>query len=278
MSKNFTFIIPVYNEQDAIIEVIQQIKKLHIKKEIIVIDDCSNDNTQLQCSKIDKIIYKRSLQNFGYGYSIKQGIKIAKYDNLVILDGDNTYPIDEFLNLKKKFDDGFDMVIGKRIGKNLNLSPYKSFLRMILKIIVEFATGEKIPDINSGYRIFKKDHLKRYLNIMCDTFSFSTSMTLIHIFLKKTICYVDIPYRDRVGKSKVKLIKDSLRTLQYISELLLYFNPLKFYLLISLILVTIGLLNLLIFGVTQSTYNLSLIFLFSSIISLFFGFLSKSKK
>ena len=52
------------------------------------------------------------------------------------------------------------MVVGKRVGKNLNLSPFKGFLRSILKTIVEFSTGEKIPDINSGYRIFKKKLLK----------------------------------------------------------------------------------------------------------------------
>ena len=50
-------------------------------------------------------------------------------------------------------------------------------------MIVEFSTGEKIPDINSGYRIFKKI-IEKYLSVMCDTFSFSTSMTLVFIFQK----------------------------------------------------------------------------------------------
>ena len=168
------------------------------------------------------------------------------------------------------------MVIGKRVGKNLNLSPFKGLLRSILKMIVEFSTGEKIPDINSGYRIFKKI-IEKYLSIMCDTFSFSTSMTLVFIFQKKTIAYLDIPYKNRIGKSKVKLFKDSLRTLQYISELLLYFNPLKFYLIISFILFFLFILILIFFGGLQPYFSIGLVFLLSSVISVLFGFLSKSK-
>ena len=278
MSKGYSFIIPVYNEQGSIIKVVEDIKKIDVEKEIIIIDDCSTDNTKNICKEIEQIIYIRSLQNFGYGFSVKKGILNSKFENLVILDGDNTYPVGEFDNLKKEFDKGYHMVVGKRVGKNLNLSPFKGFLRSILKIIVEFSTGEKIPDINSGYRIFKKGILEKYLNIMCDTFSFSTSMTLIYIFLKKSICYIDVPYKNRIGKSKVKIFKDSLRTLQYISELLLYFNPLKFYLIISFLLFLIFLIILLIFGFMQPFYSISLVFLLSSIISVLFGFLSKSKK
>ena len=156
MTDSYSFILPVYNEEKSIKDVIEQIKKIELEKEIIIIDDCSTDSTQKICSEIDDIIYKRSLQNFGYGHSIKEGIKISKFENTVILDGDNTYPLEEFYHLKKKFNEGYDMVVGKRVGKNLNLSPFKGFLRSILKTIVEFSTGEKIPDINSGYRIFKK--------------------------------------------------------------------------------------------------------------------------
>jgi polyisoprenyl-phosphate glycosyltransferase len=277
MTNNFSFIIPVYNEEKSIKNVIEQIKNIDSEKEIIVIDDCSNDETQKICTEINDIIYKRSLQNFGYGHSIKEGIKLSKFENIVILDGDNTYPLEDFSKLKEKFNVGYDMVIGKRVGKNLNLSPFKGLLRSILKIIVEFSTGEKIPDINSGYRIFKKKVIEKYLNIMCDTFSFSTSMTLVYIFQKKSIAYIDIPYKNRIGKSKVKLFKDSLRTLQYISELLLYFNPLKFYLIISFILLSFFLIFLSFFGVNQPFFSISLVFLFSSIISVLFGFLSKSK-
>ena len=185
MTNAYSFVIPVYNEEKSIENVIDQIKKIECDKEIIIVDDCSTDGTQKICNDIKGVIYKRSLQNFGYGHSIKEGIKLSKFENIVILDGDNTYPLEEFNHLKKKFNEGYDMVIGKRVGKNLNLSPFKGLLRSILKMIVEFSTGEKIPDINSGYRIFKKKIIEKYLSIMCDTFSFSTSMTLVFIFQKK---------------------------------------------------------------------------------------------
>lgn len=277
MNKNYSFIIPVYNEENSIIKVVEAIKKTNVEKEIIIIDDCSTDNTKKICETIENIKYLRSLQNFGYGHCIKKGIENSKFENLVILDGDNTYPLDKFDKLKERYEEGYDMVVGKRVGKNLNLSPFKGFLRTILKIIVEFSTGEKIPDINSGFRIFKKNIINKYLYIMCDTFSFSTSMTLTFIFLKKTISYVDIPYKNRIGTSKVKLFRDSLRTLQYISEILLYFNPLKFYLIVSFLLFIIFFVFLMIFGIKQPYFNIGLVFLLSSIISILFGF-SKNQK
>jgi hypothetical protein len=67
-------------------------------------------------------------------------------------------------------------------------------MRMILKFIVEYATGTKIPDINSGFRIINKDKILDNLNHLSDAFSFTTSMTITFTYLKYSICYVDIPY------------------------------------------------------------------------------------
>ena len=71
-------------------------------------------------------------------------------------------PLLKLPNLYKEFSKGFDMVVGQRTGENFRESLMKSSLRSLLKFVVEFAAGKRIPDINSGMRIFKKKTIKEY--------------------------------------------------------------------------------------------------------------------
>ena len=97
------------------------------------------------------------------------------------------------------------MVVGKRIGYRESI--IKTILRKILKLVVEFAAGRKIPDINSGLRIFNRDTIKEYLPHLCETFSFTTSATLAYMMNGKFVSYVPVNYGKRMGKSKVNLAK-----------------------------------------------------------------------
>jgi hypothetical protein len=97
--------------------------------------------------------------------------------------------------------------------------------------------GKKIYDINSGFRVFSKKTITKYFDYLSNHFSFTTSSTLIYLLNNKSIAYYKINYLKREGNeniSKVKLFRDSLRTLQYICEGLIFFNPLKFFFIISL--------------------------------------------
>ena len=126
------------------------------------------------------------------------------------------------------------MVVGKRTGQFYRESLIKSPLRKVLKFLVEFTAGRSIPDINSGFRIFSKATVTKYFRHLCDTFSFTTSMTLAYMMTGKTVGYVEIPYLERSGKTKVRLLRDSLRTLQYILQSINYYNPLKIFLLFAI--------------------------------------------
>lgn len=239
-------IIPAYNEEDAILPTTHHIQKvledLQLPSwEIIIVDDGSRDETPLRLQTFaDSASIKvvRHPHNLGYGRSLKDGISAARYETIVIVDADLTYPFENLKELMAEYEKGFDMVVGKRTGEFYRESIIKSPLRKILKFLVEFTAGRPIPDINSGFRIFSKSVVQKYFKHLCDTFSFTTSMTLAYMMTGKTVHYVDIPYHDRKGKTKVKLFRDSLRTLQYILQAINYYNPLKIFILFAILCFT----------------------------------------
>ena len=233
-------IVPAYNEEKSVKKTIEEIQKVlkknHLEKgsEIIIVNDGSSDKTKevsLKCGV--KVIDNPS--NMGYGYSLKKGIEEAKNEIIVITDADNTYPFTSVVEMLKKKEEGFDLVIGARTGKYYRQSVFKNFLRRLLKMLVQIVSGKKIKDINSGLRVFDKSTVTKYFSRLCNTFSFTTSQTLAYLMNDKFVTYVDIPYRKREGKSKIRLIRDSLKSLKYILEACIYYNPLKIFSMLSLI-------------------------------------------
>jgi polyisoprenyl-phosphate glycosyltransferase len=116
-------------------------------------------------------------------------------------------------------------------------------LRRLLRFIVEFTAGRSIPDINSGLRVFGRSAVLEYYDHLCDTFSFTTSMTLAYMMTGKFVAYVPIDYNKRVGASKVRLLRDSMKTLQYIVEAAIYYNPLKMFVLMACIVLMSSLIS-----------------------------------
>jgi hypothetical protein len=127
------------------------------------------------------------------------------------------------------------MVVGARQGASYRGSLLKMPARFIFTLLAEFTTGRTIPDVNSGMRVFRKNDVLPYFSDICNGFSFTTTITLIYMLTGKSVTYIPISYEKRIGRSKVKIIRDSLRTLQYMTEVIACYNPLKLFLLLSLL-------------------------------------------
>jgi len=245
-----SIVIPAYNEETVIEETIERCQAILIEignaeSEVIVVDDASSDNTYGLAKNTTAIVLKHP-HNIGYGRSLKDGIRKAQNEIIVITDADGTYPIEQIPALIELYKEGFDMVVGARQGKNYRESFFKSLLRYILKFLVEFTAGRKIPDINSGLRVFSKTRTMPFFPNLCDTFSFTTSLTLAYMMTGKFVTYTPIEYHKRVGKTKVKLFRDALRTLQFIIEAILYYNPIKIFIIFSAFLLGISAINFII--------------------------------
>lgn len=228
-----SIIVPAYNEHDAIKDTIDRARAVLEKAgigdhEIIVVDDGSSDGTG-EIAKAAGARVIRHPHNIGYGRSLKSGIIAASYETIVISDADGSYPIEEIPALIEAYREGYDMVVGARTGSAYRESLIKSPLRWILKAIVQFTANREVPDINSGLRVFGKTTAIGYFNHLSDTFSFTTSLTLAYMMNAKFVHYRPISYHERIGTSKVRLLRDSIRTLQYILEAATYYNPLKIF-------------------------------------------------
>jgi glycosyltransferase involved in cell wall biosynthesis len=276
---DISIIIPAYNEENAIEDTLSRcqkiLKNLGEKSEIVVVDDASTDRT-VEILKKASVKLIRHPHNIGYGRSLKDGIKAANNDTIVITDADGTYPIEDIPKLTAIYQEGFDMVVGARHGKQYRESFKKKILRRILKFLVEYTAGRKIQDINSGLRVFSKKTVIGYFDTLCDTFSFTTSMTLAYMMTGKFVTYTPINYETRIGKTKVKMFRDTLRTLQFILEAILYYNPLKIYLLFSIFLLIIGLSSLVVayFTTLSIAYILGIAAILLAILNLSIGMLS----
>jgi glycosyltransferase involved in cell wall biosynthesis len=266
-----SIIVPALNEEKNIQNTVELIAKVmsnskFLPFEILVVDDGSNDQTaKLAKNSGAKVISHP--HNIGYGRSLKDGIAAAKYSAIIIIDADGTYPITDIPKLYTEYKKGFDMVIGARSGKYYRESIFKMPMRWLLKFLVEWCTDRKIPDINSGLRIFNRSLAIKHFPHLCDTFSFTTSLTLAFMMTGKFVSYKPINYYKRNGASHVRLLRDSIRTLQYIVEAVVFYNPLKFFGLLSLIFIGLSFL-ILIFALTLKIVTLALLGIGIALISI----------
>lgn len=231
-------VIPVYNEEEAIVktlEGLQDVLEKHFKEyEIIVVDDGSIDTTfeRIAKAKIRKISLIKHVENLGYGKSLLDGITTAKFSCVAIIDGDGSYDPKDIGKLYPYFSQ-YDMVVGARQGKEYRRGVWKRPARKFFKILAEYASGRKIPDVNSGLRIFKKEIALDFRDSLCTGFSFTTTMTLIFLLNNYYVKYVPIEYVKREGKTKVNHFRDTFRVGQIIVQAILYYNPIKLFLLIA---------------------------------------------
>ncbi|WP_449417479.1 glycosyltransferase family 2 protein [Phormidium nigroviride] len=231
-SQFFSLILPVYNEESGVEATLNQLqatlKSSSCKYEILVVNDGSTDGTrEILQSRTDIKVIEHN-RNRGYGAALKTGIRYAKYPLIVITDADGTYPnerIPELVMLAMQA----DMVVGSRTGENVRYSNLRKIPKWFLVRFAEWITDCNIPDLNSGLRIFRKSVAERFLTILPDTFSFTTTITVAMLTNNYIVRYVPIDYHYRVGKSKIKPIRDTIRFMHLILRTGVYFAPLRVF-------------------------------------------------
>jgi len=241
-----SIIIPVYNEEKSIGTILDNIKKImsnsRKKYEIIVVDDGSTDKSAKIIKKKKVKLIQHSI-NRGYGAALKSGIKATSGNYILIMDADGTYSADEIPKLIRE-SEKYDMVVGARTGTHVKVPFLRRPAKWFLNKLANYLSGMKIPDLNSGLRIFKKEIALRFFNLFPDGFSFTATITIASLTNDYNVKFVPINYHKRKGKSSIHPVKDFVGFIYLIIRMITYFKPLNVFLPISFVLFLLGVIKL----------------------------------
>ncbi|MDA0948542.1 MAG: glycosyltransferase family 2 protein [Planctomycetota bacterium] len=242
-----TLVVPAYNEEDGIEGVVRRLSSLDlgVPLELLVVEDGSTDRTRERLAELEaQVPCLRVLEhgyNRGYGAALKTGFQAAAHEVVVITDADGTYPEDRIGELLARVDAGAEMAVGARVGANVHIPLVRRPAKWALRRLASYLAGVRIPDLNSGLRAFRRELVLKYLGILPDGFSFTTTITLASLTNGHRVEYVTIDYAPRSGRSKIKPIRDTLGFTALILRTVLYFNPLKvFFPVFGMLLLLLG--------------------------------------
>lgn len=239
-TNGLTIIIPAFNEEDAIELIIQRCLDARepIKREtglqdvrIIVVDDGSRDTTFEKAQKyVPEITLLQHKKNKGYGAAIKYGFRESQTTLVGFLDADGTCDplfFSHLCNRQKEKD--YDVVLGNRLGPSSEMPTVRRLGNLIFATLLRILSHTRIQDTASGMRVIKRNSLPR-LYPLPDGLHFTPAMSSRILFHPElTLSEVDMPYAERIGESKLSVIKDGIRFLQVILEMALIYRPLLFF-------------------------------------------------
>jgi glycosyltransferase involved in cell wall biosynthesis len=236
-------IIPVYNEKNSIEstlkDVVEALQRQEYPFEIIVVNDGSVDGTAEKLRELaGRFAFRqlRHIQNNGYGASLKTGIRQARYPVIAITDADGTYPNEDIPQLVWLLEPDITMVVGSRTGLSAKIPSIRHPAKWFIKMLAQFLSGHRIPDVNSGLRVFRKKEAMRYFQLLPNGFSFTTTITLSFLVNGYNVIYHPISYFKREGKSKIRPIHDTLNFVHLVMRTVVCFNPLKVFIPLGIVL------------------------------------------
>lgn len=234
---DFTLIVPAYNEAQGLAVVLAEVVEICPDAEIIVVNDGSTDGTERAAEQFPVTVITHPV-NRGYGAALKTGIAHARHEFLVFLDGDGQHDPSSIRPMLERLKTA-DLVIGERTVFTRR-SPLHFAGRLILSRLINFLTRMPLKDINCGLRAVRRSVIQRYLGLLPDGFSFSTTSTVVFAKFGRRLVFFPVAVRRRIGQSSVRLLRDGYNTLLLIIRLIALFDPLRVFLPPAFALVALG--------------------------------------
>jgi glycosyltransferase involved in cell wall biosynthesis len=273
-SCEISIVIPVFNEAETLAALLDRVQSLKLARaELIVVDDGSTDGSaEVALSSGASVI--RHPYNIGNGAAVKSGIRAARGRLIVLMDGDGQHQPEDIPKLLAETSN-YHMVVGAR-AKGSKLRFHRYAANVLYNLLASYVTRFRVQDLTSGFRVLSRRQAQRFIDLLPNTFSYPTTLTLAFLRSGFTVKYVPIQTLYRAGQSKISLVTDGIRFLLIITKIATLFSPFRVFLPVSIFFSLAGMSNYLYTYFTQGRFtNMSVFMLTTAVIIFMLGLVSE---
>lgn len=266
-SYEVSIIIPVFNEAETLASLIEKIRALRLpRSEIIIVDDGSTDGSaDIALNAGASVI--RHPYNIGNGAAVKSGIRGARGKFILLMDGDGQHKPEDIPKLLAEASN-YHMVVGAR-GKGSKLRFHRYAANLVYNLLATYVTRFKVQDLTSGFRVLSRRDAQRFIDLLPNTFSYPTTLTLAFLRSGYSVKYIPIQSLYRAGQSKISLVTDGIRFLLIITKIATLFSPFRVFLPVSIFFFLAGLANYIHTYVTQGRFTNMSVLMFTTAVTIF---------
>ena len=232
-----SIVIPALDEEDAIGEVVGQLRAAAPWREIIVVDDGSADATGARAAAAGACVIRHPY-NKGNGAAVKTGIRHAHGEFVLIVDADGQHQPADAARLAARLGE-YDLVVGARAAATQATAARRRG-NEVLNAFASYLTGRSIPDLTSGFRGARREHLHEFLHLLPNGFSTPTTTTLAFIKAGYNVAFEPVAAQQRVGRSKIRLTRDGASFFLILLKVITLFSPLRVFVPISTLSFAVG--------------------------------------
>ena len=237
-AQRVSVVMPVYNEESVIGDILDQVAAQPLVDEIIVVDDGSTDDTAAIVRAHSATRLVAHPYNIGNGAAVKSGIRAASGEIILLMDADGQHPPAEIPSLLQHID-RYDMVVGAR-SAGTQARRHRTLANRLFNAYASYIVGHPVPDLTSGFRAVRAPIARSFLYLLPNGFSYPTTLTICLFRAGYAVHYQPFASPARTGSSKIRPLRDGLRFLLTLTRLGTLFVPLKIFLPLSLLFLLAG--------------------------------------
>lgn len=260
-----SIVIPVFNESENIESVIRSIMSMYPSYEVLVIDDGSEDDTAQIAADAGATVFRHPY-NIGNGAAIKTGIRNARGEILVFMDGDGQHDPKDIHRFVEAMN-SYDLAVGAR-PKGGQATFVRAIGNRFYNRMASYVAKYPIEDLTSGFRAVKAEVAREFIYLLPNTYSYPTTLTLGVLRTGRSLVYVPITIRKRQGgQSNIRIVSDGIRFFIIITKICTLFSPFRVFLPVSGAMFFLGLLRYAVTFFSEGRFtNMSALLLVSSVI------------
>ena len=232
-----TIVVPAFNEADSIGQVVRELRSAAPWHDVLVVDDGSTDRTSEAAQNAGARVVRHPY-NKGNGASVKTAIRAATSDWIAIVDADGQHAPGDAARLIARLGE-YDLVIGARDPRT-QATNGRRLGNALLNWVASYLTERQIPDLTSGFRAARREHLLEFIHLLPNGFSTPTTTTLAFIKAGYNVAFEPIAARSRVGTSKIRLASDGAKFLLILLKVITIFSPLRIFAPVSAVAFAVG--------------------------------------